>query len=239
MAEITVTKELIGYEDISFASGGQTPTDTFSRTTSTGGSQSVHKLSDKAIPIEDDNSNFTGTDLATVLDELHDNLYAPSGTKMLFMQASAPTGWTIDTSFQDGAIVTISDSGVSNGGAAKIENGLAHTHSFSDSFSGTTGNDSHNHRWYSYQGDNADDHVYNSDGDAVDIDNQMDGSPDKDPSYWYIPIDQGNSPSDCLETSYTNNDTHNHSFSDSVSGTTGSDGASTPYWQEAICASKD
>jgi hypothetical protein len=41
----------------------------------------------------------------------------PSGTKMLFMQASAPTGWTIDTSFNDRMLYINTGSGGATGGS--------------------------------------------------------------------------------------------------------------------------
>lgn len=65
----------------------------------------------------------------------------PAGTAMLFMQASAPTGWTISTAF-DGRILAInSGSGGSTGGTHDplLMNVVpSHTHGF------TTNNGSHN-----------------------------------------------------------------------------------------------
>ena len=72
MADITVTVEKIGVEDINFGTGGGTTNATFSRTTSTGGSQTIHKVTAKAIPIEDDNSYWTGGNLEDWLDGLHE-----------------------------------------------------------------------------------------------------------------------------------------------------------------------
>jgi hypothetical protein len=50
--------------------GASTTGETFTRTTSTGGSQTLHKISGKAIPVEDTNSIFTATDVENVLVEI-------------------------------------------------------------------------------------------------------------------------------------------------------------------------
>ena len=70
----------------------------------------------------------------------------PSGTKVLFYQASAPTGWTQDTTHNDKALRVVSGSGGGSGGThglssppstAHTHTGGAHTHS--------TPNHSHSH----------------------------------------------------------------------------------------------
>ena len=62
----------------------------------------------------------------------------PSGTKMVFYQASAPTGWTQDTTNNDKALRVVSGSGGGTGGThglssppstAHTHTGGAHTHS--------------------------------------------------------------------------------------------------------------
>lgn len=41
----------------------------------------------------------------------------PSGTKMLFMQAAAPTGWTLDTTHNDKSVRIVSGTGGGSGGS--------------------------------------------------------------------------------------------------------------------------
>jgi hypothetical protein len=90
-----------------------------------------------------------------------------------------------------------------------------HTHSFSDSFSGTTGNDTHNHSVSGTTGNDTHNHTIQSatglgGGSRVASQNSTGNtavtSSDTHNHSW-----SGN----------TSNDTHNHSFSGSVSGNTG------------------
>jgi len=55
----------------------------------------------------------------------------PSGTKMVFYQASAPTGWTQDTTNNDKALRVVSGSGGGTGGTHGLSSppSTAHTHS--------------------------------------------------------------------------------------------------------------
>ena len=69
MADITVTVEKIGVEDIQFWSAGNA---TFSRTTSTGGTQTINAVSAKDIPVEDASSYWTAANVEDVLDDMHD-----------------------------------------------------------------------------------------------------------------------------------------------------------------------
>lgn len=62
-------------------------------------------------------------DVATVI---------PAGTKMVFYQASAPTGWTKDTANNDKALRVVSGSGGGTGGTNAVSSGLAHTHTTGD-----------------------------------------------------------------------------------------------------------
>ena len=62
----------------------------------------------------------------------------PAGTKMIFKQANAPTGWTQDTSLNDRVLRVVSGEGAGTGGSWTIS-GLtasAHTHTYSDTTSG-------------------------------------------------------------------------------------------------------
>jgi hypothetical protein len=88
MAIITIGKDLIAYEDINFATGAATPTATFSRETSSGGSQTLHKFSDKCVPLEDASSYWTGTNLNAILDDIKD------GTEYLNLKYQLFTGTT-------------------------------------------------------------------------------------------------------------------------------------------------
>ena len=80
------------------------------------------------------------------LKELADNdafKRIPSGTKMLFFQASAPTGWTKQTGLNNRAIRVVSGAGGSTGGGSDFLGtplDLAHVH--------TT--PSHDHSWPSH-----------------------------------------------------------------------------------------
>ena len=90
-----------------------------------------------------------------------------SGTKMLFYADSAPTGWTIDTTPNDGLCFITKGSGASGetGGAAHssgtwtqpnhTHTGPSHTHSTSTE---------HTHRIFNYVADNA----YQSDGSTTE-----------------------------------------------------------------------
>lgn len=59
--------------------------------------------------------------------QMNDAVYLPSGTKMIFFQASAPTGWSQDTSNNDKALRVVSTSGGGTGGTTGFKN-LTHSH---------------------------------------------------------------------------------------------------------------
>jgi hypothetical protein len=102
MATITVTKGQIGVEDITFMSGGATTGETFSRATSTGGSQAVHKLSAKAIPVEDASNLMTGTNVEAALEDIID------GTDDITLNTSS-----VITAFSDGTnAITVPTNGM-------------------------------------------------------------------------------------------------------------------------------
>jgi len=52
----------------------------------------------------------------------------PSGTAMVFYQASAPAGWTKSTAQNDKALRVVSGTGGGTGGTSALSSGLAHTH---------------------------------------------------------------------------------------------------------------
>jgi hypothetical protein len=113
MATITVTKGQIGVEDITFMTGGDTTGETFSRATSTGGSQAVHKLSAKAIPVEDSGSVWTATNVEEVLNDIQD------GTDVITLNAAS-----VMTSVKDGSANTVKIP-TNNPGAASFMLGTA------------------------------------------------------------------------------------------------------------------
>ena len=98
----------------------------------------------------------TDIDTRAVAATVEANLYAPSGTIMLFQQTSAPTGWTKSTTHNDKALRIVSGTASSGGttaftsvlGSRTIAKvnlpayNLSHSLSFSDT---TTSNGSHNH----------------------------------------------------------------------------------------------
>jgi len=57
----------------------------------------------------------------------------PQGTKLVFYQASAPTGWTKVTTHNDKALRVVSGNGGGSGGSAAFSSAFSHTHT--DSFS--------------------------------------------------------------------------------------------------------
>jgi hypothetical protein len=82
----------------------------------------------------------------------------PSGTKMLFAQATAPTGWTKDTTHNDKSLRVVSGTGGGSGGSVafstvfgrtavdgsslSIAQMAAHTHSYKTSSGGSAGSGS-------------------------------------------------------------------------------------------------
>ena len=80
--------------------------------------------------------NITGAVTLTQaqINALADTVPAPQGTKMLFKQSSAPTGWVKDTTDDNAAIRVVSGS-VSSGGS----NGFSNSFNTAFTISGTTG----------------------------------------------------------------------------------------------------
>ena len=72
--------------------------------------------------------NVTGTVTLTHTD-LNNVDKFPSGTKLVFYQASAPAGWSQDTSNNDKALRVVSGSGGGNGGSTGFSSAFTHTHS--------------------------------------------------------------------------------------------------------------
>lgn len=53
--------------------------------------------------------------------------YIPAGTKMLFVQASVPTGWTLDTTHNDKALRIVNTTGAGTGGSVNFSTVFART----------------------------------------------------------------------------------------------------------------
>ena len=74
-----------------------------------------------------------------------------AGTKMVFFQAAAPTGWTQVTTHTDAALRVVSGSGGGTGGSTGFSSAFTHTHSDSFSAAGhtltTSEIPSHEHIW--------------------------------------------------------------------------------------------
>jgi len=183
----------------------------------------------------------------------------PSGTKVAFFQASAPTGWTQDTGNNDKVLRVVSGTGGGTGGSwdlssgdtssstgAHTHTGPSHTHStpsHSHSHSLSAGSHtlstsqmpSHNHSTHKYDGDGQYGHGDTHPG--------MDGTPNYNTSTGSTSSTGGSS-------------SHSHSLSGSISsggsGTSGSGGTgntssngshthtiSAPKYIDVIVCSKD
>lgn len=151
----------------------------------------------------------------------------PSGTKMLFMQAAAPTGWTIDTSFDGRALFLKGtfNSTAKNGGetGGSHDPGLmnkvpSHTHGHTLSV-GSSG--AHRHRLHG----SATVHLRESTGSGGDWDiSEAGGRPRKLPEV------------------YTNSGSYDGAHTHAVSGSISANGSAAnwvPKYATAICASKD
>lgn len=74
MADIVVTVEKIGVEDINFGTG------TFTRTTSTGGTQTINEVSAHDIPIADAGGIISATNVESALQEIQGDLNTAEAT---------------------------------------------------------------------------------------------------------------------------------------------------------------
>ena len=171
----------------------------------------------------------------------------PSGTKVVFAQASAPTGWTQDTTNNDKALRVVSGTGGGTGGTHAFSSppSTAHTHT-GPSHTHSTPSHSHSHSL------SAGAHTLST--------SQM---PSHDHGYKAGQIGGGGpfySTSDYKGSNYTlytynsgSSSSHNHSLSGSItsggSGTSGSGGtgatgsagptAFAPQYVDVIVCSKD
>lgn len=65
-------------------------------------------------------SIFTGIDVYPLTPDFTKFQNFPSGTKMVFFQESAPTGWTQDTTYNDKALRVVSGTGGGSGGSRAL-----------------------------------------------------------------------------------------------------------------------
>jgi hypothetical protein len=91
----------------------------------------------------------------------------PAGTKMIFYQNTAPTGWTIDGTVADALIAVKGGSNAYNVNGGQLAGTWVqgnHAHTFSDSFSATHSHSvgEHNHQWY-----NGNKNSWQSDGSSL------------------------------------------------------------------------
>ena len=123
------------------------------------------------------------------LDGIPTEFVAPSGTKLVFYQASAPTGWTQDATNNDKALRVVSGTGAGTGGTHALSSppstshihGLAnHVHSLNSHTHGlanhvhslnshTHSGPSHNHEWYNYDRNLNYQGTWNSGGSGIDV----------------------------------------------------------------------
>lgn len=177
--------------------------------------QSIKKFAeDKISDTAYDATSWNGvTTIAPSKNAIRDKLEAmiESGTIMIFGQASAPTGWTKKTDWQDNAMLCYSTGSIGSGGGVNPQS--THTH---------TG-PSHNHPWLVNNGGSENDQTYSSDGTLVAL--QLGAGKDAG-KYYILRSDTGGET--CVGDGYTGNEG------------TGATGANTaPYYQEVIAATKD
>lgn len=167
----------------------------------------------------------------------------PAGTKMIFYQDTAPTGWTIDGTVADALIAVKGGSNAYNVAGGQLAGTWVHgdhSHTFADSFSASHSHalGSHNHQWY-----NGNKRSWESDGSTtVTVNNSWTGNTT---TGLIVNVTSANSRSSTV-LMYTKNatdSTDSADASDTVSGTTG-DAADAPtsyrpYAAITIVATKD
>ena len=172
-------------------------TDTFTITrnidSSTGSAQSfseddIISLRPVSEIFDDYVTEFTAQTAAIALKGDADALSAPAGTKMVFYQNTAPTGWTTDGAVADAVIAikggsnaynasggtlvgTWTQTGHTHTGPSHTHTGPSHTHTLGSHTHGIS-ELSHNHQVYDYMGQSNPDRYYDSDGNVQDLQTQ-------------------------------------------------------------------
>lgn len=97
MADILVTVEPIAFEDLGVKDGAEGSVEVFNRITSTGGTQAVHKISAKSIPLEDEDSVWNLYEIYNVeqLISAWMNGAAPIVDKGSYLQSRVNSGGTL------------------------------------------------------------------------------------------------------------------------------------------------
>jgi hypothetical protein len=80
------------------------------------------------------------------INALQTNLVAPVGTKMVFYQVSAPSGWTQDITQNDKALRVVSGAGGGTGGTIAVSTGFSHNHTVNAHSHIIISDGSHSHR---------------------------------------------------------------------------------------------
>lgn len=153
----------------------------------------------------------------------------PAGTKMIFYQNTAPTGWTIDGTVADALIAVKGGSNAYNVNAGQLAGTWVHgnhSHTFSDSFSASHSHGvTHNHRWLDNRGSSAD-YTWESNGTTTfRLSNNYEST---DAIVLHVTSGDGHSlRGKDFYTERFSGSTDSADASDTVSGTTG-DAADTP-----------
>lgn len=171
----------------------------------------------------------------------------PAGTKMVFYQNTAPTGWTIDGTVADAIIAIKGGSQSYNVNAGQLAGTWTqtnHTHTFSDSFSASHNHSvslTHSHRWLDNRGASLD-YTWTSTGSTVRLSNNY-----KSQNAIVLHVTKGDGHSmrgtDFYTETYSGgSSTGDASASGTVSGTTSNQSAMSnwrPYAAICIVATKD
>lgn len=191
----------------------------------------------------DTTRNVLQRDNGTSWDDIGQNVI-PSGTKMVFYQASAPTGWTavaVNDKFL--RVVTAGGTGGSTGGTVAASTSLAHTHSVANhthtisSHTHTTPN--HQHFFYYTAG---------TETQVVETNTYIGRTKDSDGDGAIFKLFSGASGSSRDTREYTHAKTQTDGGSNTGSGGNGDTGGATPStdsqlgafaYADIIIASKD
>lgn len=93
-----------------------------------------HQFRKKESPISSTKVNENNSVIVSYINDLETSLLAgiydliPVGTKMVFYQAAAPAGWTLQTSVADKFLRIVAGGGGGTGGTVAASTSLAHTH---------------------------------------------------------------------------------------------------------------
>lgn len=162
----------------------------------------------------------------------------PSGTKMVFYQASAPVGWTaIAVNDKFLRVVTAGGTGGSTGGTIAASTSLAHSHVISSSGTHTHSTPAHSHN-FEYT-------LTNPGSDLWDVVSTHVHSNDSDGSVIYAAAEGVSASSNAVRRRYTNrtqsggSSTSGSSGDHSHGGTTSSEFVGAFAYADVIVASKD